>query len=181
MNGSDSSGMMDVDDHSLKHPPNPMFLRFMGGDKVDLMWDTSINNPAIQDTGGMADARILLVGLRSSIAQKIHDAAEGDLYVAALGGYDFKALLKGKSVKLWQTRIACPADGLALADTLPVMVVAAGPQIGRETEVPVFAAAAEENRGEVKIGEMKVLGTSEPGSNVIDATRVDRDPSESTP
>jgi hypothetical protein len=179
-NGSDqaSSAMLDNNDHSLKHPPNPEFLKFMGGEKVDLMWDTPGGNPRIEFG---SDARVILLGFRSSVAQKIHDAAEGDLYVAALGGYDFKALLKGKNVKLWQTRIACPADGLALAETLPQMIVAAGPQIGRDTPIPVWIDAAEEKRGQVNIGELRVVGTGEPDSHVIDGTRVDRDSSEATP
>jgi hypothetical protein len=136
-----SAGALDGRSNQLAHPPNPLFLKFMGGDKVDLMWDTPVNNPSISMGGNMADAHILTLGLRTELAQKIHDAAEGDLYVAALGGYDFKSLLKGKPVELWQTRIACPADGLALADTLPVMIVAAGPQIGRETALPIWKDA----------------------------------------
>ncbi len=171
-------GSYDNVDQSLKYPPNPQFLKFMGGDKLDLMWDTPKGNPRIEFG---FDARVLLLGLRSSTAQKVHELAEGDLYVAALGGYDFKALLKGKNVKLWQSRIACPADGLALAETLPQMIVAAGPQIGRDTPIPVWTDAVEENWGKVNIGDLRVVGTAEPGSNVIDGTRVDRDSSEATP
>jgi hypothetical protein len=176
-----SAGALSGRTNQVVHPPNPLLLKFMGGDKVDLMWDTPINNPNISMGGGMADARILTLGLRSSIAQKIHDAAEGDLYVAALGGYDFQALRKGKSVELWQTRIACPADGLALADTIPVMIVAAGPQIGRDTPLPIWKDATEDQQGQVNLGELKVLGTSEPDAPVIDATKVDRKGAEDTP
>ena len=176
-----SAGEMVGGAQQLDHPANARLLRFMGGDKLDLMWDTAVNNPSITMGGNMVDAHILTLGLRSALAEKIHDAAEGDLYVAALGGYDYKALLKGKAVQLWQTRISCPADGLALAETLPVMIVAAGPLIGRETALPVWKDATEETLGHVDIGELKVLGTSEPGAQFIDATRVDRSSSESTP
>ncbi len=176
-----SAGELDGGTKQVMHPPNPLLLKFMGGDKVDLMWDTPVNNPNISTGGSMADARILTLGLRSAIAQKIHDAAEGDLYVAALGGYDFKALRAGKSVELWQTRIACPADGLALADTIPAMIVAAGPQIGRDTPLPVWKDASEGGDGQVNIGELRVVGTSEPAAHVIDGTRVDRKGAEDTP
>jgi hypothetical protein len=176
-----SAGELDGGSKQVVHPPNPRLLRFMGGDKLDLMWDTAVDNPTISMGGNMADARILTLGLRSSLAQKIHDAAEGDLYVAALGGYDFKSLLNGKPVELWQTRISCPADGLALADTLPVMIVAAGPQIGRETALPVWKDTTEENLGHVEFGQLKTLGTSEPGAPFIDATKVDRKGAEDTP
>jgi hypothetical protein len=176
-----SGGALDGGAQQVTHPADPHFLKFMGGDKVDLMWDTGVNNPNITNGGGMVDARILTQGLRSSIAQKVYEAAEGDLYVAALGGYDFQALRKGKSVELWQTRIACPADGLALADTLPVMIVAAGPQIGRDTPLPVWKDAAEDSQGQVNIGELRVVGTSEPDAPVIDGTKVDRKGAEDTP
>jgi hypothetical protein len=180
-NGSDqpSTVMLDNNDHSLKHPPNPAFLKFMGGDKLDLMWDTPNGNPRIEFG---FDARVLLLGMRGKTAEKVHDAAEGDLYVAALGGYDFKALLKGKDVQLWQTRIACPSDGLALAETLPRMIVAAGPQIGRDTPLPVWNDAVEEDhQGQVNLGEIRVVGTIEPDAPVIDATKVDRKGAEDTP
>ena len=176
-----SAGALDGGSKQVMHPPNPLLLKFMGGDKVDLMWDTPVDNPNISMGGSMVDARTLTQGLRSAIAQKIHDAAEGDLYVAALGGYDFQALRAGKSVKLWQTRIACPADGLALADTIPAMIVAAGPQIGRDTQLPVWKDASEGGDGQVNIGELRVVGTSEPAAHVIDGKKVDRKGAEDTP
>lgn len=160
---------------ALEHPADQQFLKFMGGDKVDLMWDTSANNPNIAGAGNMLDARILTQGLRTQTAQKIHDAAEGDLYVAALGGYDFESLRHGKGVELWQTRIACPADGLALADTLPVMIAAAGPLIGRDTPLPVWKDVTEDLTAHVDIGESKVVEYIDPEkAPVIDATKVDR-------
>lgn len=168
--------------HSLEHPADPQFLKFMGGDKADLMWDTPQNNPNIALGGNMVDPHILTEGLRSKTAQKIRDAAEGDLYVAALGGYDFDALRHGKDKELWQTRIACPAEGLALADTLPVMIAAAGPAIGRETAIPVWTDPTENLTAHVKVGEGRVVEYIDPDkAPVIDATKVDRTTPTDTP
>jgi hypothetical protein len=166
----------------LNHPADPQFLKFMGGDKADLMWMTPTNNPNITNGGNMVDARTLTQGLRSQTAQKIYDAAQGDLYVAALGGYDFKALAHGQSKQLWQTRIACPAEGLALADTMPVMIAAAGPFIGRETAVPVWKDTAHDLEPHVEVGQEKVVEYIDPDkAPVIDATKVGRSSQAETP
>jgi hypothetical protein len=58
---------------------------------------------------------------------------------------------------LWTTKISCPSRGLALPETLPVMLAIAGPNIGRETARPVAVRASEKFKTEVTIGDPTVV------------------------
>lgn len=143
-------------------------LGFLGGDKLDLMWETE-NLPFLSPN-------VLRRGLRSQVADKVMSAAQGDLYIASIKAYDLKAIDAGTETLLWHTRIACPATGLSMAGTLPVMIVAAGPFIGRETKVPVWRDAADLKKTDIQIGDPRVMDHP----NAIE--RADRvPPSSSTP
>ena len=60
-------------------------------------------------------------------------------------------------VVYWQTRIGIPANGKSMAEALPVMMLAAGPAIGRPTDKPVLLDADRAREGQVKLGELKFL------------------------
>ncbi len=128
-----------------------MSLLFMGGDKLDLLWEMNPNA-----AGGMLDARVLLRGFRSGEAQTILESSSGNLYVASIQAFDRAAALRDQTVALWHTKISCPADGLAMDSALRQMVRTAGPMIGRETERPIMAMAPLKSP-KVEIGELKVL------------------------
>lgn len=95
-------------------------------------------------------------------AQAINDAATEDLYIAAIGAYDFGAAERKEKRLLWMTKISCPSRGLALPETLPAMLAIAGPNIGRETAKPVWVKASEQFRTEVKIGDPAVVEYLDP-------------------
>jgi hypothetical protein len=157
-------------------------LQFMGADKVGLSW---LSDPHFGNT--MVEQWKLTQGFLTPTAQKIYDNADSHnekvgLYVVKLGGFDFQALVKGNPIELWETRISCSADGLALADTLPVMITAAGPQIGRETPIPVWRDTAEDLEPHVEIGQQKVVEYIDPDkAPVIDASNVARKSAAATP
>ncbi|HEX2855726.1 MAG TPA: hypothetical protein VHO24_20995, partial [Opitutaceae bacterium] len=130
-------------------------LGFLGGDKLDLMWET--------EKTSFISPSVLRRGMRSQVASRVMDAVQGDLYIASIKAYDRKTLDAGVEKMLWHTRIACPAAGLSMASTLPAMIVAAGPFIGRETKVPVWRDTSELRIGSVKIGEATVVDS--PKSN----------------
>ena len=90
------------------------------------------------------------------IAEKFRSAASDNLYMAVLLGYDFRAAAHQERRLLWRTRIACPARGLVMADTLPAMLSIAAPLIARETEVPAWIRASDKYKPVVIIGNPKV-------------------------
>jgi hypothetical protein len=131
-------------------------LKFLGGDKVDLMWEQ-------EQPGGMVDPRVLLRGMkRMGIAGKVWDIAESDLFLTVVRSYTMDSLHSPKVTLLWETRFACPATGLAMTDAMPLMIKVAAANLGRESKLPVSVNASEVFKGRVDLGELKFLGT-EPG------------------
>lgn len=131
-------------------------LSFLGGDKLDLMWEL--------ESGPGYFANALRRGMRGVTESKVMDAANSNLYIASIQAFDLEKLDAGKQVLLWHTRIACPANGLTMASTLPTMLVAAGPFIGRETKTPVWRDATELKNANVEAGEAQLLEFIGPGT-----------------
>jgi len=132
-------------------------LGFLGGKKLDLMWE-------LESYGGMLSPNVLLRWNRSLTAEKVMDTANSDLYIASIQAFDLNKLDAGTQVLLWNTRIACPTRGLWMADALPAMIAAAGPLIGRETEKPVWRDTTELKKVRIEYGELKTLELMQPSS-----------------
>jgi len=124
-------------------------LRFMGAYKLGLI---SKDRSGFQDEMSMTG-----VMFRDAEQDMIYDMASEDLFVAAISAYDFAAAKRNERVLLWTTKISCPSRGLAMNETLPVMLALAGPQIGRETPKPVSIRATDKLKPEVKIGDPTVI------------------------
>ena len=127
-------------------------LGFLGGEKLDLMWELDGSPYAFGPPRWM----------RSQTAEKVMEAANGDLYIASIQAFDLKRLDAGEMVVLWHTRIACPARGLMMADAIPTMIVAAGPLIGRETTKPVWRDTTYLKKARIEFGELKTLELIQP-------------------
>ena len=124
-------------------------LRFMGAYKLGLI---SKDRSGFQDEMAMTG-----VLFRDADQDLLYDLASEDLYVAAISAYDFAAATRKEKVLLWTTKISCPSRGLAMNETLPVMLTLAGPHIGRETDKPVSLKATDKLKPEVKIGDPSVV------------------------
>lgn len=122
-------------------------LGFLGGDKLDLMRDLDSSPTAFGAPRWM----------RSTTAEQVMNAAGSDLYIASIQAFDLEKLDADEKVLLWHTRIACEARGLMMASAIPVMVIAAGPFIGRETKEPVWRNAADFKQAHVGFGELKTI------------------------
>jgi hypothetical protein len=123
-------------------------LRFLGGEKLGLVSqhpDESVGSLLRYQSRFEFD----------STTKAIWDVAGGDLYVVALAGYEFFQTEPEHRKLLWKTKISCPATGLVMADTLPTMVVAAGPFIGRATSRPIWVNASDKFRPDVRVGKSK--------------------------
>ena len=152
-----------------QHPPTQLFvfawgmlqggpdrpaLKFLGGDKADLMWEQ-------EKYGGFVSPRVLLRGFqRTGVVGKVWDTAESDLFLGIVRSYTMDSLKdENKPVLLWETRFGCPAVGLWMTEALPQMIKAASLNLGRETKMPVNLNATEAFKGHVDYGELKVIGT----------------------
>lgn len=132
---------------------NGQLLRFMGGDKLDLMWEAESTM-----AGGMLDPRVLLRGMRDGETDLILGMAYGSVYLLSVKAFDLAAYQKNHSiVMLWETNIACPADGLDVSETLPLMVASAGPMLARETKRPEWVDDIDKRKAKISIGEAEMV------------------------
>ncbi len=79
------------------------------------------------------------------------------IYGIIITAFEFKSARTAKPVVYWQTRIGLPAVGKSMAAALPVMLVAAGPAIGRPAKEPVLLDADSPREGTVKLNKLKFL------------------------
>lgn len=151
-----------------EHPPEQLFvfgwgmlaggegrpaLGFLGGDKVNLMWENEIQY------GGFVNPNVLRRGtIRMGIAGKVWDIAESDLFMGVVRSYTLDSESAPQPTKLWETRFACPATGLAMNEAMPLLVLAAAMNLGRETVKPVTFNATAAFSGQVIVHDFKVLG-----------------------
>jgi hypothetical protein len=124
-------------------------MRFMGAYKLGLI--------SREPNAFMDDTMMQGVLFRDADQELINDLSTEDLYVVAIAAYDFSAATRKEKVLLWTTKISCPSRGLAMPETLPVMLALAGPNIGRETPKPVAVKATDKFKPEVKIGDPTVV------------------------
>lgn len=96
-------------------------------------------------------------GMRSRLTETILNDAQDAIYGIIVTAFDFKTARTAEPVVYWQTRIGIPANGKSMAEALPVMMLAAGPAIGRPTDKPVLLDADRAREGQVKLGELKFL------------------------
>jgi hypothetical protein len=124
-------------------------LRFMGAYKLGMI--SKEPDPFHQD--------MMLPGMmfRDADSDMLYDLSSEDLFVAAISAYDYNAATRNEKQLLWTTKISCPSRGLSMHDTLPAMLVLAGPHIGKETVKPVSIKATETFKAEVKIGDPTVV------------------------
>lgn len=138
-------------------------LGFLGGDKLDLMWEL--------ESGPALSPNVLRRGFRGMDEMKIMEAANSDLYIASIQAFDLVALDAGTKKLLWHTRIACEATGITMADTMPTMIIAAGPFIGRETKKPVWRDLTDLRKANIDIGEVKMLEFVDPAASKAPMTK----------
>ena len=100
---------------------------------------------------------------------KALDFTGSDLFLGMVRSFTMDSETSPKVTLLWETRFACPSNGLALANAMPLMIHAAGPNFGRETKLPVNTNASDRFKGRVNFGELKIMGivpakeTDQPG------------------
>jgi hypothetical protein len=138
-------------------------MRFMGAYKLGLI--------AKEPNSFASDMMEQGMLFRDVDQELIYDLSTEDLYVAAIAAYDFAAATRKEKVLLWTTKISCPSRGLAMPETLPVMLALAGPNIGRETPKPVAVRATDKFKPEVKIGDPTVVEFLE--NNKIPVAEID--------
>lgn len=121
-------------------------LKFLGGYKMG--YSDSDFDPTTAVTG---------LKVYDFDSQAFYDLAEEDFFVAVISAYDLKAFQAKQRKLLWMTRISTPSTGFGMKDVFPTMLAIATPNLGRETQRPVWIDASDKYKTEVKLGETQVI------------------------
>jgi len=94
-------------------------------------------------------------------------------YFVIATAYDYAALAKKQKVVLWRTKMTVNSLGVAMKETLPSLVVAAGQYLGRDMPVAETLSRRILRGGKVEIGEATVVKESVdgPGAPAADQTK----------
>ncbi len=129
-------------------------LRFMGGDKADVLWE-------LEGLSVSTAPRVLTRNMRSSTLDLIVQASRENLFMISIQALDRELATQGVARLLWHTKVSAPAQGLAMTPSYKKMFREAAPLLGRETGGPVWTSVPE--RQEVfHYGELRVLDAIDP-------------------
>lgn len=139
----------------------------------DLRWFLGYNpeqDIAAPSNPTMLGGEVFRRGFRSRLIDTILENSQEPIYGIIVTAFDFKTASTSAPIAYWQTRIGLPANGKSMAAALPVMITAAGPAIGRPADAPVLVNADYAREGQVKLGELKILGFEEKPAKVPEPT-----------
>src|SRR5688572_13471682 len=146
-----------------KHEPTLLLVLqwgYLDPRSEDLLWflgyrsDQDIAAP----TGStLLGPEVFRRGMRSRATQTILEDAQKPIYGIMISAFEYKSAKTLDPIILWQTRIGLPANGKSMREAMPVMLVAAGPAIGRPTEKVVLTSADDARAGSVNLGELKFI------------------------
>jgi len=90
--------------------------------------------------------------------------AFGSCYFVTASAYDYAAMRHGKRVLLWRTKMTVSSQGVSMTESLPSLIAAAGPYLGRETPSAVTLTRKLNREGRVELGTPRVVEDPPPAS-----------------
>lgn len=97
-------------------------------------------------------------GTNANLTMLVEDSFNGCYFVIA-SAYDYVAMRQGKKVLLWRTKMTVNSNGISMTESLPPLVQAAGPFLGKEMTEAVTLSRTISRGGNVKLHDMHVLET----------------------
>lgn len=95
--------------------------------------------------------------------EAVMQGAEDNRYFVVVSAYDFTAIRQQhKKVLLWQARMSTPSGGVTMAEVIPTLITAGGPQFGHESIRPAWLTAPVAREGKVDVGTPTVKEYLEP-------------------
>ncbi len=86
------------------------------------------------------------------------DQANSDIYFIVASAYDYQAIAQKKRVLLWRTRMTVSAQGVNMTQSLPALILSAGPYFGKDMPEPA-ALNRRVKEGRVDVGIPTVVDT----------------------
>lgn len=98
---------------------------------------------------------------RSEKTRSLMEDIGASIYFVVASAYDYDSVARDQKVLLWRTRMSVNSAGVAMTETLPALIAAAGPYFGRDmTEVEIVNQRLN-REGQIEIGTPEVISFSE--------------------
>ena len=111
---------------------------------------------------------VYLFSIRSDINRSLVDQILDDCYYIVVSAYDAAALVKGERKLIWRTKMSTPAQGVSLVETVPALVASGGTYFGRDMDEPSIIDKRINRKGNVELGELKVITMDEKSAEKSD-------------
>ncbi len=89
--------------------------------------------------------------------RRLVEQAQADCFYVVASAYDAAALARGQKVLLWRTKMTTAAQGVAMADVLPRLMVAGEAYFGRDMPGPALLSGPLDPAGRVEVGAPVVM------------------------
>ncbi|HKB89369.1 MAG TPA: hypothetical protein VKC60_02505 [Opitutaceae bacterium] len=116
---------------------------------------------AVDFAQAMKMGRLESFRMRDEVSGSLLDESFGDLYFLIAAAYDIEAMKKRERKLLWKTKISTGSQGLAMDETLPLLVSRSAQYFGREMTGPV-QLFTRLHKDKVEIGTATVQGYIDP-------------------
>jgi hypothetical protein len=94
---------------------------------------------------------------RSAKNEFLVDQAASDVYYVVASAYDYQSLAAKQRTLLWRTRMTVASDGVSPQQSLPTLVLTAGPFFGKEMAEPEIFNKRSTPEGKVEVGTPTVV------------------------
>lgn len=138
----------------------------IGGEKFAHALAKAINDEAIYEQAngggsfmGMPDASSpfhRFLNENDTVMDLVEESFSSCYFVVA-SAYDYRAMREGRHVLLWRTKMTVNSIGISMTESLPSLVVTAGPYLGREMPGPVTLTERINREGKVEVGKPRVV------------------------
>lgn len=85
------------------------------------------------------------------------DQTAHDVYYVVATAYDYASIAKNKPLLLWRTRMTVASSGVTQEQTLPTMIMTAGPYFGKEMNDVAILSKRAVRDGKVEVGTPQVI------------------------
>ncbi len=101
---------------------------------------------------------------RSYKNERLYEQIRANCYFVVASAYDYGAATRHQRTLLWRSKLSVDSTGIAMADSLPALVVSAAPFFGRDMSEAATLVRRVQRQGEVKLGPLDVKGYVDPAA-----------------
>ena len=93
---------------------------------------------------------------RDAKTRQLYEESQAPCYYVVVSAYDYAAAAHGEHKLLWRSKLTVEANGVAMADTLPMLIANGAQYLGHDMPEPATMTKPLTREGHTRLGPMKV-------------------------